>query len=183
MKSIVILFSGEGTNLVNLIKKLHNKTCIVAAAITNNPDAPGIKKARDLDIQVDVIDHKQFHTRESFDQALVVAINRYKPDLVVMAGFMRILSSVFTENVRAINLHPSLLPLFKGARAIERSFESDEPGGVSVHWVTEELDSGDVIMQEAFAKAEDETLESFTAKLHAIEYELLPRCVEQILAP
>jgi phosphoribosylglycinamide formyltransferase-1 len=101
-----------------------------------------------------------------------------------MAGFMRILSEVFTDNVRAINLHPSLLPLFKGTRAIERSFESDEPrGGVSVHWVTGELDGGAVILQEAFAKTPDETLERFTEKIRAIEYEILPRAVCEILNP
>ena len=184
MKNIVILFSGEGTNLVNLIEKLHGKACNVAAAITNRPEAGGIAKARDLGVHVDVIDHKQFDSRESFDEALVVAINRYQPDLVVMAGFMRILSHVFTENVRAINLHPSLLPLFKGAMAIERSFESDEPkGGVSVHWVTDELDGGAVILQEAFGKTEDETLESFAAKIKKLEHELLPRAVCEILNP
>lgn len=184
MKTIVILFSGEGTNLLNLIEKLHGKACHIAAAITNNPDAGGISKARSHDIHVDIIDHRQFENRETFDAALVGAINRYSPDLVVMAGFMRILTEVFTENVRAINLHPSLLPLFKGGRAIERSFESDEAnGGVSVHWVTSELDGGAVILQEAFPKAENETLERFTEKIHALEYELLPRAVCQILNP
>ncbi len=184
MKQIVILFSGEGTNLLNLIDTLHGKACHVAAAITNNPEAGGIAKARERGVHVDVIDHRQFEGREAFDAALVGAINRYTPDLVVMAGFMRILTEVFTENVRAINLHPSLLPLFKGARAIERSFESSEPrGGVSVHWVTGELDGGALIMQESFPKTDDETLESFTEKVHTIEYEILPRAVCTILNP
>jgi phosphoribosylglycinamide formyltransferase-1 len=182
VKNIVILFSGEGTNMINLIETLHDKVCNVAAAITNKPDAPGIAKARELGIHVDVIDHTHFDSRESFDEALVCAIRRYSPDLVVMAGFMRILSNVFTENVRAINLHPSLLPLFKGSRAIERSYESAEPkGGVSVHWVTDELDGGAIVMQEAFAKAEDETFESFHAKVKQIEHDILPKAVCKIL--
>jgi phosphoribosylglycinamide formyltransferase-1 len=184
MKTIVILFSGEGTNLLNLIEKLHGKACHIAAGITNNPDAGGIAKARAHGIHVDIVNHRHFESREAFDAALVGAINRYSPDLVVMAGFMRILTEVFTENVRAINLHPSLLPLFKGTRAIERSFKSDESrGGVSVHWVTGELDGGAVILQEAFTKAPDETLESFTAKIRAIEHEILPRAVCRILNP
>jgi phosphoribosylglycinamide formyltransferase 1 len=184
MKNIVILFSGEGSNLANLVERLHGRVCEVSAAITNNSAAPGIAKARDLGIHVDVIDHTNFDGREAFDAALVNAVNRYRPDLVVLAGFMRILSPVFTEHVRAINLHPSLLPLFKGARAIERSFESDEPrGGVSVHWVNAELDSGDVIMQQAFSKAPGETLESFTEKIRAIEHKILPECVEMLFAP
>ena len=181
VKQIVILFSGEGTNMVNLIDTLHGKKCNVVA-ITNRPDAPGISKARERGVHVEVIDHTGFESRETFDAALVEAIKAHKPDLVVMAGFMRILTPVFTDSVRAINLHPSLLPLFKGARAIECSYESDEPrGGVSVHWVTGELDGGEVIMQEAFEKADGETLESFTAKIRAIEHDLLPRSVRKIL--
>ena len=178
VKQIVILFSGEGTNMVNLIDTLHDKACHVAAAITNRPDAAGIARARERGVHVEVIDHTLFTDRESFDAALVEAIGRYVPDLVVMAGFMRILTPVFTDSVRAINLHPSLLPLFKGARAIERSFESDEPqGGVSVHWVTGELDGGEIIMQEGFEKIEGESLEAFTARIRALEHDLLPRSV------
>lgn len=184
MKRIVILFSGEGSNLTNLIETLHGTICDVTAAITNNPNAPGIAKATALGIHVEVIDHTEYESRDAFDDALVSVINGYHPDLVVMAGFMRIVTPVFTEQVRAINLHPSLLPLFKGAKAIERSFESEETqGGVSVHWVSSELDSGDVIWQEAFDKTADETLESFTAKIKAIEHTLLPRCIQKLLAP
>ncbi|MBN2870320.1 MAG: phosphoribosylglycinamide formyltransferase, partial [Campylobacterales bacterium] len=114
--------------------------------------------------------------------ALVELIGQYDPDLVVLSGFMRILTPVFTSRVRSINLHPALLPAFKGARAIERSFESDEKiCGVSVHWVTDELDGGEVIMQKSFPKSDDETLESFTAKIRAIEHEILPLSVIQLL--
>jgi phosphoribosylglycinamide formyltransferase-1 len=182
MKKIVALFSGEGTNLANLIDKLHLKHCAIVCAITNNPEAGGIAKARAAGIPVEILDHRGYGSRESYDDALVRLINEYEPDLVVLSGFMRILTPVFTSQVRSINLHPALLPAFKGARAIERSFESDEKiCGVSVHWVTDELDGGEVIMQKSFPKSDEETLESFTAKIRAIEHEILPLSVIQIL--
>ncbi|MDD3770156.1 phosphoribosylglycinamide formyltransferase [Sulfuricurvum sp. IAE1] len=182
MKKIVALFSGEGTNLANLIDKLHLKHCAIVCAITNNPEAGGIAKARAAGIPVDVLDHRDYESRESYDAALVKLIDEYQPDLVVLCGFMRILTPVFTSQVRSINLHPSLLPAFKGARAIERSFESDEKTcGVSVHWVSDELDGGEVIMQKSFVKSENETLESFTAKIRAIEHDILPLSVIALL--
>lgn len=182
MKKIVALFSGEGTNLANLIDKLHLKHCAIVCAITNNPSAGGIAKARAAKIPVEVLDHHNFTDRESYDAALVELIGEYAPDLVVLCGFMRILTPTFTSNVRSLNLHPSLLPAFKGAKAIERSFESGEsPCGVSVHWVSEELDGGEIILQKSFERSADETLETFTAKIHAIEYEILPLSVIQVL--
>lgn len=182
MKRIVILFSGEGSNLLNIIEKLHGKKVKVVAAITNRPDAGGIAKARSHQIPVDIIDHKAYRDRESFDRALLELIRSYAPDLVVLAGFMRILTPVITEHIRAINVHPSLLPLFKGGNAIKESFESSEPeGGVSVHWVSSELDGGEVISQRSFAKAAGETLESFTDKIRAVEHALLPETIVKIL--
>lgn len=182
MKRIVTLFSGEGTNLANLIEKLHLKHCAIVCAITNNPEAGGIAKARAAGVCVEILDHRDFESRESYDAALVKLITEYAPDLVVLCGFMRILTPVFTSQVKSINLHPALLPAFKGARAIERSFESNEKiCGVSVHWVTDELDGGEVIMQKSFAKSDDETLESFTAKIRAIEHEILPLSIISLL--
>lgn len=128
------------------------------------------------------MDHRDYESRETYDAALVDLINEYNPDLVVLCGFMRILTSVFTSQVRAINLHPSLLPAFKGARAIERSFESDESVcGVSVHWVSEELDAGEIILQKSFTKNPKDTLEEFSAKIREIEHEILPLSVIKIL--
>jgi phosphoribosylglycinamide formyltransferase-1 len=179
---IVILFSGEGSNLLNIIEKLHHKELEVVAAITNRPDAGGIAKARAHHVPVDIIDHKHYSDRESFDRALLKQIRSYAPDLVVMAGFMRILTPVITENIKAINVHPSLLPLFKGGNAICESFESAEPtGGISIHWVNNELDGGKIIAQEAFEKEAGETLESFTAKIRTLEHRLLPETILQIL--
>jgi len=183
MKRVVIMLSGQGSNLLNLIDLLHLKHCEVVAAITNRPDAAGIIKAQQRGVHVDVLDHSKFSSREDFDRALVQLVQSYGPNLVVMAGFMRILTPVFTRSVKAINLHPSLLPLFKGAKAIERSFESSEPvGGVSIHWVTQELDGGTMIAQRSFEKSADETLESFTRKIHEIEHTLLPETIITLLS-
>lgn len=182
MKRIVILFSGEGSNLLAIIEKLHRKELEVVAAITNRPDAGGIAKARAHHIPVDIIDHTLYPDRESFDRALLKQIEAYAPDLVVLAGFMRILTPVITEHIRAINVHPSLLPLFKGGRAIRESFESPEPtGGITVHWVSNDLDGGEIIAQESFKKEAGETLESFTEKIRVLEHTLLPRTIVQIL--
>ncbi len=182
MKKIIILFSGEGTNLQNLIEQLHKKHCDVVTTITNRPNAGGIARAKNFDIPVTVIDHTHFESREAFDTILVEHINAYDADLVVLAGFMRILTPIFTSHVKAINLHPSLLPKYKGAKAIERSLKSsDSEGGVSVHWVSGELDGGKVIVQHSFEKSKDETLESFTCKIRAIEHTLLPETIIDLL--
>jgi len=182
LKNIVILFSGEGSNLLAIIEQLHQDSCHVVAAITNRPKAAGIAKAKVHHIPVVVVDHTEFDSREAFDAELLSAIQNYQPDLVVMAGFMRILTPTITDHIRAINVHPSLLPLFKGGNAIVNSFESDErEGGISVHWVSSELDGGEVIAQASFTKAVNETLESFTFKIRKLEHQLLPQTIVQIL--
>ena len=182
LPKIIILFSGEGSNLLNIIQTLHLKEVEVTAVITNRPNAGGITKAKAHQVPVKVIDHTNFESRESFDAKLLETIESYRPDLVVMAGFMRILTPIVTDNIKAINVHPSLLPLFKGGNAIVKSFESIETdGGISVHWVSSELDGGEVIAQKAFNKVEGETLESFTQKIRNLEYKLLPKTIVQIL--
>ncbi len=182
MKKIAVLFSGEGTNLQNLIDTLHQKECIIACAITNKANAGGIKRAQNANIHVKIIEHQSFASREAFDQKLVDIIHSYRVDLTVMVGFMRILTPVFTSNVKALNVHPSLLPLFKGAKAIERSFEgNEERAGASVHFVSDELDGGEVILQDFFRKDANDSLEAFENKIHAIEYEILPKAIVNVL--
>ncbi len=180
MKKLLILFSGEGSNLENLIRTFQESVDIYA--ITNRPDAGGIARAKKYGVRVTVIDHTCFESREAFDTELLKAIDSIKPDLTVMAGFMRILTPIITANVRAINVHPSLLPKYKGGKAIERSFESgDIECGVSVHWVTEELDGGSVIAQDSFLRSQDESFESFSGKIRKIEHQLLPKVVSKLL--
>lgn len=182
LKKIVILFSGAGSNLENLIKKLHRKSAIVVAAITNNPHAKGIEKAKNLGVDVVVIDHKKFDSRESFDTNLVKTIQDFEVELTVLAGFMRILTPIFTDQIKAINIHPSLLPLFKGANALERSFESEmKVAGVSVHEVVTEIDAGKIITQKCFDKGQMDFI-AFKENIHACEHELFPKAVIEVLS-
>jgi phosphoribosylglycinamide formyltransferase-1 len=187
LKKIVVLFSGKGGNLENIIKKLHKKEIDgilyeVSGAICNKKEAAGIQVCKDHHIPLTLIDHKDFNTREEFDKELVKALRIYNPDLTVLAGFMRILTPVFTDSVKSINLHPSLLPLFKGTNAIEKSFHSNmKVGGVSVHYVSSELDGGKIVLQECFKKEDDETLDSFTKKIKDTEYRILPQAIIKVL--
>ncbi len=182
IKKIVILFSGEGSNLENLLINLHKKNIVnVVSAITNNPDAKGIQKAKNLGVDTIILNHKTFKNREEFDAKLVETIKNLKVDLTVLAGFMRILTPIFTNEIKAINIHPSLLPLFKGADALKRSFDSDmKVAGVSVHDVVTEIDAGKIILQKCFDKA-DMDFDSFKSKIHLCEYEIYPKAVIETL--
>lgn len=183
---LAILFSGNGSNLQNLLEKLHKKsiqgkTYEVVLCVCNKKNAFGIERARKFGLESLIIEHKNFSSREEFDKELVRVIKKSGADLTILAGFMRILSPIFTQNIRAINLHPSLLPLFKGANAIKESFESDmKVAGVSVHFVSEELDGGKIIAQKAFEKKANMSFESFEAQIHQLEYELLPKAVIEL---
>ena len=186
-KKIAVLFSGGGSNLEAILERLHGKVfgetrIEVALTLTNKANAGGIAKAAKFGLKSVILNHKDFASREKFDAALVREIEKSGAELTVLAGFMRILTPVFTRQIRAINLHPSLLPLFKGAHAIKESFESDmKVGGVSVHWVSEELDGGAIIAQRAFEKSAGMSFEAYEAKIHEIEHELLPQVVVEIL--
>lgn len=182
---LAVLFSGNGSNLENILKTLHKKNFgevefEVVLCLCNKKDAFGIQRAKKYGLETKIIEHKNYATREEFDSLLVNEIQKAKVDLTILAGFMRILSPIFTQNIKAINLHPSLLPLFKGANAIKESFESDmKVAGVSVHWVSAELDSGKIIAQKAFEKGKL-SYEEFESKIHALEYELLPKVVVEL---
>ena len=186
IKKIAIAFSGEGSNLEVLINSLHQKSfgdfkIEVVAAITNKPKANGIKRAEKYGIEVIMIDHTLYESREAFDTKLVETIKTLDIDLMVLAGFMRILTPIFTKNIRSINIHPSLLPAFKGANALERSFASeDKIAGITVHFVVEEVDGGEIIMQQSFDKSGMD-FESFKEKIHACEHLLFPQAVIKVL--
>lgn len=165
----------------NIIKTLHDKKIKVVKTITNNSNANGIKRAKKYNIPTIIIDNKNFDSREDFDKELVSELKKDNLDLVVLAGFMRILTPTFTDNIKSINIHPSLLPHFKGAKAIERSFKSDmKEAGVSVHDVTTELDGGEIILQESFKK-EDMNFTEFEKRIHEIEYSLYPKAILKYL--
>jgi len=182
MKKVVILFSGEGINAHNVVKELHGKDCLVVGAITNKKHANGIGRLKTLSIHTKILEHQDFPSREEFDSELLKLVKEYDADLVVLSGFMRILTDVFASNVNAINLHPSLLPKYKGSRAIEQSFESgDAECGVSVHYVNSELDGGDIILQKSFTRDENESFESFYAKIKKVELRVMPEAIKKVL--
>ena len=181
MNKIAILFSGKGTNFAHIVKTLHHKEYEVVFALTNNPHAEGIAIAQEYDIPYGVVEPKNFDSREAYDAVVVETLKRYHPDLTVLAGFMRILTPVFTENIKAINLHPSLLPRHKGLNAIEKSYEdAHDEGGVSVHYVSSELDGGEVILQKSVLK-KGLDFDSYDKKIRAIEKEALTDAIVQVL--
>lgn len=186
-KKIAILFSGSGSNLEAILKKVHNQIfngikIEVCLCICNKPGAYGIERAKKFGLDTMIIESAKFANREEFDDAVVEQILKSGAELTVLAGFMRILTPIFTSKIKAINLHPSILPLFKGAHAIKESFESDMMlGGVSVHYVSEELDGGKLIAQRAFEREDGMSLEDWESKIHAIEHEILPDSIIKIL--
>jgi len=183
MKRLVVLFSGTGTNLAYILEHLHGKgEYEVVLALSNNPHAKGVEIAKDYGVPVQIIDHKTYTSREAFDTKVVETILNYRPDLTILAGFMRVVTSIFTTQIRAINLHPSLLPKYKGLHAIEQSFESgDKKVGVSVHWVSNELDGGSIILQKSFERDGGMDFKDFERKIKAIEKEALAEAVVEIL--
>lgn len=177
--------------MLNLIRTLHLREfvdeceCVcrieVVATICNNPQAKGIQSLQEFHIPCLVLSHKGLE-REVYDTLLVREIRRYEPVLCVLSGFMRILTPIFTQHIRAVNIHPSFLPHHKGAHAIRDSFESTQDfGGVSVHWVSDELDSGTIIMQEKLPKISGESLQDFESRIHALEYTLFPQALLRAL--
>jgi phosphoribosylglycinamide formyltransferase-1 len=151
-KSIVILISGSGTNLQAIIDavKQGRINAAIAAVISNRADARGLQRARHENINTAVIDQNEYPDRIAYDDALIAEIDKHDPDLVVLAGFMRILSAKFINHYpdAILNIHPSLLPEFKGLDTHRRVLESSRPvHGASVHFVSNELDSGPVVIQ------------------------------------
>jgi phosphoribosylglycinamide formyltransferase-1 len=181
MKKIAILFSGKGTNFAHIVKTLHKKECEVVFALTNNPNAKGIAIAQAYGIAYGVVEPKNFNSREAYDAMVVETLKRYSPDLTILAGFMRILTPVFTEQVKAINLHPSLLPRHKGLNAIEKSYEDEhKEGGVSVHFVSSELDGGEIILQKSLSK-EGLSFETYDEKIRTLEKDALAEAIQIVL--
>jgi len=182
MNKIAILFSGKGSNFAHLVKYLHPEKVEIVCALTNNPDAEGIAIAKAHQIPLEIIDSKLYGSREAFDEVVVRKLQRYQPDFAVLAGFMRILTPVFTENVKAVNLHPSLLPRHKGLNAIEKSYyDNFENGGVTVHYVSSELDGGEIILQKEISK-KGLDLKRYDARIRTLEKEALREAILSILS-
>jgi phosphoribosylglycinamide formyltransferase-1 len=177
--NVVVLISGSGSNLQALIDSITNdgNPARIAAVISNRADAYGLVRAQNAGIQTRVLDHKQFDGREAFDAALVEAIDGFDPQLVVLAGFMRILTGDFVRHYegRLLNIHPSLLPKHKGLHTHQRALEAgDREHGCSVHFVTEELDGGPLVVQAVVPVESGDTPESLAQRVHSQEHHIYP---------
>ena len=184
MFKIAVLISGNGSNLEALIdackKNVINGS--IDIVISNNPDAYGIQRAKNHSINYKIIDNNRFETREDFDKALVEELNDSNPDLIVLAGFMRILTSVMTEAFRnkIINIHPSLLPKYPGLDTHNSVIKNgDLKHGITIHFVNEVLDGGQIIAQGEISVNANETLEELKTRIHAIEHVMLPMVVSK----
>ena len=185
-KNIVVLISGNGSNLQAFIDQQNTDTLQgrVVATISNKPDAYGLQRAIDADIPAITVDHTQFDSREAFDSALMVEIDKFSPDLIILAGFMRILTACFVTHYRGrlLNIHPSLLPKYPGLHTHKRAIVGgDEQHGASVHYVTEELDGGPLIAQSKIQIQNNETELSLQKKVQKLEHILYPATANLLL--
>lgn len=180
--SVVVLISGSGSNLQAILNHSQQDGLVsISAVISNKADAFGLQRATRAGIPTQVLSHRDYPDRSAFDQALMTVIDQYQPDLVVLAGFMRILTPEFTRHYqqRLMNIHPSLLPKYKGLDTHERALQAgDIEHGCSVHFVTEHLDGGPVIIQASTAIDAQDDAESLAQKVHQLEHQIYPLAVQ-----
>ncbi len=158
-----------------------NESVTISAVISNKADAFGLQRAARAGVPTQVLSHRDYSDRLAFDQALIQVIDQYQPDLVVLAGFMRILTPEFTQHYqqRLMNIHPSLLPKYKGLDTHQRALEAgDTEHGCSVHFVTEHLDGGPVIIQASIAIEANDNVDSLAQKIHQLEHQIYPLAVQ-----
>ena len=183
--NIVVLISGSGSNLQAIIDaisadKLHAK---ISAVVSNRPKVKGLERAKSAGIPTHTLDHTEFESREAFDQQLMRPIDQYQPQLIILAGFMRILTDDFVAhyNNRMLNIHPSLLPEFKGLNTHQRALDANViQHGVSIHYVSNELDGGLVVLQAVLDVQADDTAELLQQRIHRLEHVIYPMVIEWI---
>jgi len=190
-KNIVILISGSGSNMAAIVAASRQRRWLerhgaeVATVISNRADAPGLAWARGEGIATVAIEHRGFPDREMFDAALMTAIDRFAPALVVLAGFMRILTPGFVTHYagRLVNIHPSLLPAFPGLHTHQRALDAGcKVAGCTVHRVTSELDHGEILEQAVVPVVPGDTAQSLAARVLNQEHITYPRAIEKLLA-
>ncbi len=190
MKNIVILISGTGSNMAAIVRAAQQQDWArrldarVAAVISNRPDAKGLAWAREAGIATAVVDHKAYAGREPFDAALMAEVDRHQPALVVLAGFMRILTPGFVAHYagRIVNIHPSLLPAFPGLHTHQRAIDMGcRVAGVTVHQVTAELDHGAILAQAVVPVLPDDTADTLAARVLTQEHLIYPRAVAELI--
>ena len=180
---IVVLISGSGSNLQAIIDAIEAKqlNADIRAVISNRPDAFGLQRAEKAGITTHILDHKDYSDRESFDQALIQIIDSHEPALVILAGFMRILTDDFVNHYarRMLNIHPSLLPEFRGLNTHQRALDAGrKQHGVSIHYVTNELDSGPLILQAVINVEDTDTADTLAEKIHQQEHVIYPMVIQ-----
>ncbi|QAV25039.1 phosphoribosylglycinamide formyltransferase [Proteus hauseri] len=182
MKNIVVLISGNGSNLQAIIDACRSNKIAgnIVAVFSNKPEAYGLERAKLANIPAHFIDPANFGGRVAYDEALIEQIDAYQPDIVVLAGFMRILSPAFVTHYqqRLLNIHPSLLPKYPGLHTHRQVLENkDSFHGVTVHFVTEELDGGPMIIQARIPVLPDDTEQSLQARIQTQEYRIYPLAI------
>jgi phosphoribosylglycinamide formyltransferase-1 len=183
---IVILISGSGSNLQAFIDAASSNqlNAEIACVVSNKRDAFGLTRAQNAGIATEVIDHTTFDSRESFDQALAKTIHTYKPDLIILAGFMRILTTEFVDQFtgKMLNVHPSLLPKYTGLNTHQRAIDAgDEHAGVTVHFVTAELDGGPPVLQAKVSIETKDTAEDLAKRVLNQEHKIYPLAAQWFL--
>ncbi|PRD38977.1 UNVERIFIED_CONTAM: purN [Trichonephila clavipes] len=182
MKSIVVLISGSGSNLQALLDSCATGFIPgkITGVISNKANAFGLKRAEAAGVSTAVLSHKGFDSREDYDQALIAAIEQFKPDLIVLAGFMRILTAEFVQHFsgKLLNIHPSLLPKYQGLATHQRAIDAgDTEHGCSVHFVTEQLDGGPVILQAKVPIFPGDDASVVAERVHEQEHQIYPLVV------
>lgn len=178
-----VLISGKGTNALNIVHKVQQGALpglTISQALCNNPSAPGIQMLRELGLPTKLVNHKDFDDRAHFELALTNAINQQPCDLLILAGFMRILSAEFVSRFagKMVNIHPSLLPAHKGLHTHQRALDAgDKIHGVSVHLVTPDLDAGPVIGQAVLQVGDEKCARTLEQRIQQMEYWLYPQCL------
>jgi phosphoribosylglycinamide formyltransferase-1 len=179
--SVIVLISGSGTNLQAIIDRAKEDLPIeVRAVISNRPGAAGLQRAAEAGITTRVLDHTAYPDRESYDQALIELVDGFQPGLVVLAGFMRILTPAFVRHYsgRLLNIHPSLLPSYRGLHTHQRALDAgDRLHGVTVHFVTEELDGGPLIVQAQIPITPGDDADRLAARVLEKEHKLYPLAI------
>ena len=179
---MVVLISGNGSNLQAIIDACHDGQIFgdVVAVISNQSSAYGLNRATDAGIEAVTLPHKDFPTRADYDGAVSQPINQVEPDLIVLAGFMRILTADTVRQYRGriINIHPSILPLYPGLNTHERVLEDQASiHGATVHFVTEALDGGPIILQGRVKVLDNDSKETLAAKVHIVEHQIYPKAI------
>lgn len=184
MKNIVILISGRGSNMQAIVNA-NIPNAKVAAVLSNNPNAAGLSWAKQRGIPTAALNHKDYPNREAFDRAMMELIDQFSPDVLVLAGFMRILTPEFCQHYehRCINIHPSLLPAFTGLHTHQRALdEGCRIAGCTIHFVTAQLDNGPIIAQGVVPILDQDNEETLAARVLAVEHILFPKAIADFLS-